>query len=1059
MRTPATILFGLMISASALCQGVKLSELPISTDVSTNTWLLISDLDLTAAEATRRLSVYSLGAAITNQMNIVADASIAIPNSVFLAETGDDDTAERGKANLPFSTLRAATRALQSGDILVIRPGQYTVPALYYNTDIGEIDQDFYLKDLTNVTIQGYGAQLNADSYGNMLTIEGCERITIEGITWVGSEVNLGTNNICAAINHRGTNYHTTIQNCAFIDIPDQAISHCWDQLNRPSFYWTIQNNWFHNIGQTNHPGVIGGGGVPIPDGSMVSGRPRRLIFTGNRSTGLNMYGVEFDGGGDNSPANDPEIKNSVVANNVLEGIYYQGVLLMGKGDIPVQDVTISGNVLSWHTNLVATSLSSALIHLAGSRNIVVIGNNLTGPVLDQGSGTMILVDNPLGDGLHPVSQGINITGNTIKGGSHGMVIAQTVGVASIVDGVRIVNNVFRAQGASHISVAGTAIHIVGNSLLGCGLYGGTVWTQAVRLWDFDGAPATGFVMRDNILDDVWSPPNTTRFLRAFSDLTPRTPLDIRNNLWIRMSGTTPYEFSSDTPIRGDTVDLTDATLIATPAIEGSQFRVVLGGNRTLSNPTNPYDGQIVTWELIQDDTGSRLLTLGNKFVTGIFDVTLSTTPDYHDFLTARYNADDDLWYVMAFVNETSSGTGIGSGSFVATGDIDLNGFDVLNAGTLYLNQLTSVNTIFETAPTNDWASGVPTLGGYNSYKQSTQVSIGEGLTLVDNILTATNSGGAASDTPDWDIDETMVSTNDTPFSLASLEIATNTTYHIRVDVLAAGATNMLSADVRTSGRRLETNTVPNPTVSIVQYESGQAALETNVWFDVVDNYLRLRAKGVDGENIAWSARGRFKSVANGEAAPGPAYLVQEGFEGVGAPDDWSGTYADFDVVDPVAAVGSESMMVYSAVAAVTATSPTFADTSNFHMFCRFMFPTNVSSANRPIIELRNGTTSLVQLYVNTDNKLYLSNPVTVVSDAMLVDTWYYIWYSYNSGTGLHKVAFSDDGTKYTSGTKFASGTRDPGLPVNSVRFRSYFSTTPFKVYFDDVRVAAQEIP
>ena len=42
-------------------------------------------------------------------------------------------------------------------------------------------------------------------------------------------------------------------------------------------------------------------------------------------------------------------------------------------------------------------------------------------------------------------------------------------------------------------------------------------------------------------------------------------------------------------------VTLTDAATIATDASLGNLFRVTLGGNRTLGNPTNPVDGQKVT--------------------------------------------------------------------------------------------------------------------------------------------------------------------------------------------------------------------------------------------------------------------------------------------------------------------------------------------------------------------------------------------------------------------------------------------------------------------------------
>jgi len=97
---------------------------------------------------------------------------------------------------------------------------------------------------------------------------------------------------------------------------------------------------------------------------------------------------------------------------------------------------------------------------------------------------------------------------------------------------------------------------------------------------------------------------------------------------------------------------LTDAATIATDAATGNYFRVTLGGNRTLGNPTNTSDGQRVIWELIQDGTGNRTITLDTKFALGtdITAVTLSTAANKRDFIGAIYNSTADKWYVIAFV-------------------------------------------------------------------------------------------------------------------------------------------------------------------------------------------------------------------------------------------------------------------------------------------------------------------------------------------------------------------------------------------------------------------------
>jgi hypothetical protein len=122
-------------------------------------------------------------------------------------------------------------------------------------------------------------------------------------------------------------------------------------------------------------------------------------------------------------------------------------------------------------------------------------------------------------------------------------------------------------------------------------------------------------------------------------------------------SGYAPLNSSSkvptaNLPLAFPPVTLTDAATVATDASLGNHFRVTLGGNRTLGNPTNGTDGQKAMWEIIQDGTGSRTITLDTNFALGtdIASVTLTTTASKRDFLGAVFNAGTGKWYVIAFV-------------------------------------------------------------------------------------------------------------------------------------------------------------------------------------------------------------------------------------------------------------------------------------------------------------------------------------------------------------------------------------------------------------------------
>lgn len=82
-------------------------------------------------------------------------------------------------------------------------------------------------------------------------------------------------------------------------------------------------------------------------------------------------------------------------------------------------------------------------------------------------------------------------------------------------------------------------------------------------------------------------------------------------------------------------ITLTDEGTINTDASRGSHFKVTLGGDRTLANPTQTRDGQVLRWEIIQDGTGQRALTYGGhfEFLGGSSTPRLSPTPGAVDLI------------------------------------------------------------------------------------------------------------------------------------------------------------------------------------------------------------------------------------------------------------------------------------------------------------------------------------------------------------------------------------------------------------------------------------------
>lgn len=98
-------------------------------------------------------------------------------------------------------------------------------------------------------------------------------------------------------------------------------------------------------------------------------------------------------------------------------------------------------------------------------------------------------------------------------------------------------------------------------------------------------------------------------------------------------------------------VTLTDGANIATPCEQGSHFRVTLGGNRTLSNPSNAVDGQRLIYQIKQDATGGRTLSFGAnfKFSTTIPSITLSTGAGKIDIIEVLCDTVNNAYYVIGF--------------------------------------------------------------------------------------------------------------------------------------------------------------------------------------------------------------------------------------------------------------------------------------------------------------------------------------------------------------------------------------------------------------------------
>jgi hypothetical protein len=106
-----------------------------------------------------------------------------------------------------------------------------------------------------------------------------------------------------------------------------------------------------------------------------------------------------------------------------------------------------------------------------------------------------------------------------------------------------------------------------------------------------------------------------------------------------------------DGSIRTGVKTLVDGANISINANDGELFTVVLGGNRTIDNPTNGVEGKKILLKLVQDGTGNRTVTWSNLYdfsSLGGTAPTLSTAPNNADYFSFIYNSSVTKWSALA---------------------------------------------------------------------------------------------------------------------------------------------------------------------------------------------------------------------------------------------------------------------------------------------------------------------------------------------------------------------------------------------------------------------------
>jgi hypothetical protein len=171
---------------------------------------------------------------------------------------------------------------------------------------------------------------------------------------------------------------------------------------------------------------------------------------------------------------------------------------------------------------------------------------------------------------------------------------------------------------------------------------GATTWdliadlTGPVGATGATGAAGTVSAASALVLEEVFSTPSTSmgevQVYNLFDEL--RWRLESDGTEYIAAALNQPQTFTAAQNVA--THVLADGATINTDCSLSNVFRVVLGGDRTLADPTNLVDGGTYVWMVRQDSTGGRSLTYGSAFIWMGGNVTpsLSVDPGATDLIT-----------------------------------------------------------------------------------------------------------------------------------------------------------------------------------------------------------------------------------------------------------------------------------------------------------------------------------------------------------------------------------------------------------------------------------------
>ncbi len=414
---------------------------------------------------------------------LAPDAVGTSPNAIYIAMTGDDATALRGRMDRPFRTVTNAFKQVQSDDTIHIGPGLYTViPKVLGNASSPPV-APLQLLNKRNIRILGSGAEIFGAGPGDFIHIQGCTNITMRGLTFRGDRPHgdLLTNGLYSLVSMRGTNAHLLFEDVKCYDFGDQGIAHLLG--DKTSHFVTIQRCYFENGGR-------GFAGNLFADGAAICCVCSDWVVTHNVFVNC-ARGVEVQGN------TVPQTRSIVSDNEFYDTTDYGICVFADSYDADdYTDLQFCRNI--FHNDRPGTPFMYAFFINGGRR--MNISDNLISGNWEYGIF--------LASGRVPITD-LSIRGNIISGTRlNGIVLLDMGGNGEGLSNHSVQNNIVCNTGSAGIRVSGRNILVQGNQVHDCGSY--EFGSAGISLWSYSTNGTSDVVVSGNRIDFTDSPAEMT---------------------------------------------------------------------------------------------------------------------------------------------------------------------------------------------------------------------------------------------------------------------------------------------------------------------------------------------------------------------------------------------------------------------------------------------------------------------------------------------------------------------------------------------------------------------